>query len=165
MAVGNTLEPFDPFTPAALADPYPVYARYRAEEPVHYSERRRSWFVFGHELVNEAFRHPALTAERSRATKHAGRPGTLRAIDQEGRNHQVVRTTLTRSLYPMVPPMLDRVEEVVASMADAMEAAIDRFIDERLVGEREVDLVTDFAYPLVLVTGASTGIGRAVASR
>lgn len=152
MATDVPLASFDPFTPEALDDPYPVYARYRATEPVHYSERRRSWFVFGHGLVDEAFRHPSLTAERSRATKHEGRKSTQRAIDMEGRDHQVVRTTLTRSLYPMVPLMVERVEELVTSMADHMAASIDRFLDEKLdatgASGGEVDLITEFAYPL-----------------
>ncbi|MCC6434843.1 MAG: cytochrome P450 [Acidimicrobiales bacterium] len=148
MVDAKPLAPFDPLTLEAIEDPYPLYARYREVDPVHYSERRRSWFVFTHELVNESFKHPALTAERSRANKHQGGPrSSLRQIDMEGRDHHVVRTTLTKSLYPMVPAMSERIEAVVVSMADQLEASIERVI-ERLPAGGEIDLVEDFAYPL-----------------
>ena len=104
--------------------------------------------MFSHGLATEAFRHPALTAERSRADKHPGRKPRGRSIDMEGRTHKVVRGSLTKSFYPMVARFAPRVEELVASMTDVLEASIDRTLDERSAGAREVDFVEHFAYPL-----------------
>ena len=34
---------YDPFSEEVMADPYPMYARLRAESPVHYLEKYDSW--------------------------------------------------------------------------------------------------------------------------
>jgi cytochrome P450 len=143
------VQPFDSSSPDVLADPYPVYGEYRRNDPVHYSEAKRSWFVFAHELVTEAFRDPAISAERSRADKHPGRrPSTVRQLDQDGANHRILRSTLNTAFYPMVAKYGDRVEEVVASMSDQLEAAVDRFLDRSEEVGGEVDFIENFAYPL-----------------
>jgi cytochrome P450 len=141
--------PFVPTTPDVLADPYPVYAEYRAADAVHYSEATRSWFVFRHALAVEAFRHPALTAERTLANKHPSRSRrTTRSLDREGRTHQIVRGSLNKSFYPMVAMFTGRVEEIVASMSDVLEASVERFLDEQLDRRHQVDFIEHFAYPL-----------------
>jgi|GEM_PF-2437573 len=43
---------WDPFGPAFLADPYPVYHRLRAQGPVLWHDRMQSWIVTGHELCD-----------------------------------------------------------------------------------------------------------------
>src|SRR5262249_26654189 len=65
---------FDPAEPAVVADPYPFYARYRAEDPVHlapcpspiFPER---WFLFRHADVAAALRDPRLGRDGHRATE------------------------------------------------------------------------------------------------
>ena len=84
----------DPPRACVITDPYPIYAEYRALDPVHYSDVKRSWFVFGHELATAAFRDPAISAERSRADKHPGGRPPVRQIDQDGPNHRIIRTSL-----------------------------------------------------------------------
>jgi cytochrome P450 len=60
---------FDPFTDAALADPYPQYAALRAEDPVHWSEKLRAWVLFRYDDVAAAFRDDAcFSTERREAT-------------------------------------------------------------------------------------------------
>ena len=34
--------PFDPLLPEVIANPYPHYARLRAEQPIHWNERYRT---------------------------------------------------------------------------------------------------------------------------
>lgn len=142
------VEPFDSSRPELVDDPYPIYAHYRAHDPVHYSEAKRSWFVFGHELATAAFRDPAISAERSLADKHPGKRSPVRQIDQDGPNHRVIRSSLNTAFYPMVAAYGARVEEVVASMSDRLEAAVERFLDERPAPAGEVDFIEHFAYPL-----------------
>ena len=36
---------YRPEDPATLADPYPLFARMRAEDPVHWSPRLKSWVL------------------------------------------------------------------------------------------------------------------------
>ena len=102
MVVHSSVQPFDSSRPELIADPYPIYAEYRATDPVHYSEAKRSWFVFSHELVTAAFRDPAISAERSRADKHPNGRSPLRQIDQDGPNHRIIRNSLNTAFYPMV---------------------------------------------------------------
>ena len=47
---------FEPFTDEAIEDPYPQYARLRHEDPVHWSEKLRSWVLFRHRDVSAFFR-------------------------------------------------------------------------------------------------------------
>src|SRR5262245_62003931 len=103
------LQSFDSSLPELIADPYPIYAHYRQHDPVHYSDLKRSWFVFGHELVTAAFRDPAITAERSRADKHPRGRSRLRQIDQDGPNHRIIRNSLNTAFYPMVATFGERI--------------------------------------------------------
>ncbi|HZQ36578.1 MAG TPA: cytochrome P450 [Dehalococcoidia bacterium] len=50
---------FDPFSPAFLSDPYPWFARYRAEAPVFYSPALDYWVLSRYEDVRTAFRDTA----------------------------------------------------------------------------------------------------------
>jgi cytochrome P450 len=142
------VQSFDSSLPELIADPYPIYARYRHHDAVHYSERKRSWFVFGHELVTAAFRDPAITAERSRADKHPRGRSRVRQIDQDGPNHRIIRNSLNTAFYPMVARFGDRIEEIVASMSDQLAASVDRFLDRCGEPTGEVDFIEHFAYPL-----------------
>jgi cytochrome P450 len=142
------VQSFDPSRADVIADPYPIYAEYRRHDPVHYSEAKRSWFVFSHELVTDAFRDSAITAERTRADKHPRGRTPWRQLDQDGPNHRIIRTSLNNALYPMVACYGERVEEVVASMSDQLEASVDRFLDRCAEPAGEVDFIEHFAYPL-----------------
>src|SRR3954469_22000529 len=53
-----TTEPiaFDPFDYGFQDDPYPTYARLRAEDPLHYSEVRNLWALTRHADIQEAVR-------------------------------------------------------------------------------------------------------------
>jgi len=148
MVVQSPVQPFDSSRPELIADPYPIYAEYRAADPVHYSEAKRSWFVFSHELATAAFRDPAISAERSRADKHPNGRSPVRQIDQDGPNHRIIRNSLNTAFYPMVAAFGPRVEEVVASMSDQLEASVDRFLDRVDSTSGEVDFIEHFAYPL-----------------
>jgi cytochrome P450 len=53
-----------PLPPGALADPYPVYARLRREDPVHWSERLQVWIVTRYADVVAALRDPRLSSDR-----------------------------------------------------------------------------------------------------
>jgi cytochrome P450 len=149
---------FDPFSAEALADPYPQYERLRAEAPVLWSERLRSWVVFRYADVADFFRSRELSADRTAATKYRGRKAELRTIGTEPPDHSVVRATITKSLYPMVAELLPAVEALVGEMLDRVERTVERFLDEsgwssdrpaaRAGSSAPVDLIAEFAYPL-----------------
>ncbi len=45
---------FDPADPAVLRNPHPVFARLRAEDPVHWSEPMSGWIVTRHDDITDA---------------------------------------------------------------------------------------------------------------
>ena len=55
---------YDPFDPAVVADPYPHYARLRAEAPVHFLEAYGLWCISRYEEVVAVLRnHSVLSSE------------------------------------------------------------------------------------------------------
>jgi len=144
---------FDPFTPEAFDDPHPQYRRLRVEAPVLWSDRLRSWVLFGYRDVHRFFSDPALSADRSLATKYEGeRDDRIRGVGSEPPEHTPVRAAITRSLYPMVAQLLPAVEALVDDMTGVLARSSERFLDEsvRLGGSaaEPADLIRDFAYPL-----------------
>ena len=62
---------YSPFDPAIFDDPYPVYARLRAESPVHYVEEFDCWALSTFEDVWDACQSPDLfTAEKGTTAGH-----------------------------------------------------------------------------------------------
>jgi cytochrome P450 len=144
---------FDPFTAEAIADPYPQYRRFRENDPVHWSEKLRSWVIFRHDDVAAFFRDDErLSSDRSKAAKFKGpkaEAGTprLRTVATDPPEHVPVRAMLTASLNPRVASLGPRVDELVASLLDRVGEAVRRAV-ERAELSGEIDLIEDFAYPL-----------------
>ncbi len=133
---------FDPFTDAAFADPYPQYARLRAEDPVHWSEKLRAWVFFRYDDVAAAFRDDVrFSAERGRASRPArglasSEQGRVRTVSSDPPECTAVRAMLSAALVPRVRAISSRIEEIVGELVDS------------LVGRTHADLVADFAYAL-----------------
>jgi cytochrome P450 len=131
---------FDPATPGFVDDPYPTYDRLRTEDPVHWSERLRSWMITRYEDVDRIFRDPVtFSSDRTKATKFLGDPAAprLRSIQDDPPGHTAVRGAVTATLTTrVIEGIRPRVTELVDEMLDA------------LAGREEFDLITDFAYPL-----------------
>ena len=82
---------FDPAAPGFVDDPYPTYHRLRAEDPVHWSERLRSWMVFRYDDAERVFRDPLFSADRMAAKKYTGTRSAMRSISSDPPEHSVVR--------------------------------------------------------------------------
>jgi cytochrome P450 len=136
---------FDPFAPEALDDPYPQYARLRAEDPVHWSEKLRSWVLTRYEDVCAVLRDDVrFSADRSRAARARGRLAAaalagLRTVSSDPPGCTPVRAILNAALVPRVRAIGPQIETVVARLLDGLAAA---------GAAGEVDLVEHFAYPL-----------------
>lgn len=126
--------------PAFVADPYPTWARIRAEDPVHWSDRHRSWFLTRHADCEAFFHDPALTADRSRATKSGGAAAAraFRSIGSDPPEHTAVRALAQRGFTA-------RESEVLRPRIEAM---VDRLLDGIEATDGPVDLIVRFAYPL-----------------
>lgn len=144
---------FDPFTAEALGDPYPQYAALRAAEPVHWSEKLRSWVVFRHDDVEQFFRDDArLSSDRTRARNYKGprQPegmAPIRTVASDPPAHTPVRALLNIGLNPRVRAIGPTVDALIARLLDAIPTAA-AGLAERLPEGGAVDLVAAFAYPL-----------------
>lgn len=125
-------------SPEVRNDPYPAYARFRTMDPVHWSDRHRSWFLLRYRDCETFFRDPAFSADRSRATKGDGRRGPVRTIGSDPPEHTAVRSVATRGFTAReVDVLRPRIARMVDELLDRIEAAGPTF-----------DLIADFAYPL-----------------
>lgn len=142
-------------SPAAVADPYPLLARLRASDPVHWDERYRSWFITSYADNERAIRDvrfssdritPVIEKERSRTDPDRGLIETLEQLDgwmvfRDPPEHLRLRRLVHRAFTPrMVAAMREQVEAVTDELLDAAELTASV--------EGTVDLLGAVAYPL-----------------
>ena len=133
-------------------DPYPAFARLRAERPVHWHAPSRSWLVASWQEVETVLRAPRVFSsygfqnayfERLRPELRAA----AKTLELRGRAPTLItsdppeHTRLRRLLQPGFSP----------KAIDGLRPRVEAIVDELLAGldeEREADLVATLAYPL-----------------
>ncbi|MCX4749998.1 cytochrome P450 [Kitasatospora sp. NBC_01287] len=154
--------PPPPFTLAdwpaeQIADPYPVYRRYRAAGAVQ--EGAGGYFVFGYQEVAQALASPRL-----------GRRAPAAAVGA-GVTHAAVADTAVRALVEdwlvfLDPPRHTRLRAVLSReftprVVAGLRARMAAIVAELLAGQHTIDLVADFAAPYpVLVISELLGLPR-----
>ena len=153
----------NPKIPATLADPYPIFARMRDEDPCHWSPRLKSWVLTRYDDV----RRVCLDKERVSSDRlrpfFASMPGA-----EAARIGDIVRY-LSLWMVFKDPPEHTRLRRLTAKVfsARAMQAMRPQVqaISDRLLaaldGRDRIDLVADYAGPLpCLVIMALLGVPR-----
>jgi cytochrome P450 len=145
---------FDLGNPATNANPFPEFARLRAEDPVHWSPAMKAWIVTRYADVRQvALNNRQISADRLTPFFKTN-PEYLRgSIDSLVRylNHWMVfrdppdHTRLRRLFNKAFTPtavenLRPNIEDIVAHLIDEMQAKARR-------GDA-VDYIADFAYPL-----------------
>jgi cytochrome P450 len=139
----------DLLSPEAVADPYPLLAALREHDPVHWSERYRSWFVTRYSDVDAALRDPRFSSDRIAPYRRArldgpGADAGVRAafgvledwmVFKDPPDHTRLRKLLSRAFTPRA---VERMRVRVAEIADELL---------RGLGPR-ADLIGEYAYPL-----------------
>ena len=140
-------------SPERVADPYPYFAELRREDPVHWNEIYRAWFVHRFVDVWEGLRSPALSSDRVQPVfehkltpeQQDQRRPTFEILQhwmvfQDPPDHTRLRRLMNQAFTPrQVQALRPRIEQVVAGMLDE-------------IGPRgQVDLIRDFAYPIPAV--------------
>ncbi len=140
---------YDPRRPETMADPYPAFARLRAEDPVHWSPVLRGWLLTRYRDVRPALIDPRLSADRitpfmenlpaadRRALSGLERLLTRWAVFVDPPDHTRLRGLMNKAFTPRA------IEALGARIGAIVDALIDRF-----AARGEVDLIADFAYPL-----------------
>ena len=137
------------------ADPYPTYARLRAQSPVARVRGPRMWnqayLITRYEDVLSLLKDPRFSTEMHHRFKSADNPFPwwLRMIAQRfnvfGNNmlgmddpgHARLRNLVQKAFTPaLVQNLHSRIEQITEELLDRMQ------------GKREIDLIADFALPL-----------------
>ncbi len=135
---------FNPMDPEFVADPYPTYHRLRAEDPVHHHPLG-FWVLTRYEDVVAALRDPRFgkeaiaefVAARLGTSPPAGRSSML---DRDPPDHTRLRGLVNKAFTPRVVEVLrPHIQQIVDGLLDRVE------------GDRAMDLIEDFAYPLPVI--------------
>lgn len=145
---------FDLGDPAVNADPFPAFARMRAEDPVHWSGAMKAWIITRHEDVKRiALDNRSISADRLTPFFEADRsrqddryPNLVRYLNQwmvfkDPPDHTRLRRLFNRAFTP----------SSVEALRPGIEAIIDLLLDgldQRAARGESPDWIADFAYPL-----------------
>jgi cytochrome P450 len=135
---------FNPMDPEFLANPYPMYHRLRAEDPVHHSPLG-FWVLTRYEDVVAALRDPRL-AKEAIAGFIAARFGApvpqmgLSMLDRDPPDHTRLRSLVSKAFTPRVVETLrPHIQQIVNGLIDAVQE------------DGSMDLIEQFAYPLPVI--------------
>lgn len=140
----------DLLAPETVADPYPYFARLRAEDPVHWDGRSRAWVVTRYDDVVAAQLDERLSAERAAAYISPHVPGP------SGAPADPAFRVLTRWMVFQDPPDHTRLRGLVRQaftpraiqqLRPRIQAIVDELLD-RVRQAGRADLIASFAYPL-----------------
>lgn len=155
-----TVPSFDPSAPELIDDPYAAYAEWRERDPVHWSERATSWYLFRHADILAMLRDRRFVrrwpVQQGSASEVVPAAGALRSFAE-----------LTRHwLLGVDPPEHTRLRALAQRSFSPTGVGALRFGIRALAGElasrlpERFDLVDDFAYPFSLrVIARVLGVG------
>jgi hypothetical protein len=153
-------DPYRLVDPVTLDDPYPVYARLRAEDPVHHSEAWDAWLLTRYDDVLAGFRDGRLSASRAGTIGRSAPPAVLERL-------RPLIDNLASWALMVDPPLHTRLRGLINKafsprLAEALRPRIQSIVDalcDRAAAAGSIDVVTDFATPLpVAVIGAMLGV-------
>ncbi|CAN5640902.1 cytochrome P450 [soil metagenome] len=112
---------FDPFDYGFQEDPYPVYARCRAEDPLHHNATHDFWVLTRHADVQAAFRSEGIysnamgvSLEPSAWGPHAHK--VMSFLGMDGERQQRLRSLVSKGFTPRrvtaLAPQIDRLTDV-----------------------------------------------------
>ncbi|MDQ3302111.1 MAG: cytochrome P450 [Actinomycetota bacterium] len=142
-------------SPAFKADPYPFYARLRAEAPVWGAtlrDRRTAWLVTRYDDVARVLKDDAFAKDKLNAMDPEQRaktpwvPGFLKPLernmlDLDDPDHARLRALVSKAFTPrLIEQLRGRIEALCEELLDAMERERDR--------KGGTDLVAGYALPL-----------------
>lgn len=143
------LPAFDPRDPRLRSDPYPLFQRYREQDPVHWSETAQAWIVTRHRDITTALRSPGLDPASVLAFSDA-------VAGRVGRNWPALQAFIDAILFLDATPGHRQARRLLAATLNArplseyapMIAGVADEMLAPLAGERQFDVVARFTDPL-----------------
>ncbi len=134
---------FDPFDYGFQEDPYPVYARCRAEEPLHHNPTHDFWVLTRHADVQQAFRSEGVysnamgvSLEPSAWGPHAHK--VMSFLGMDGDRQKRLRSLVSKGFTPR------RVTELTPQVERLTDHYLSRCLELAESGQG-FDWITDFA--------------------
>lgn len=150
---------FDLFDPAFRADPYPVYNRFRREDPVHHGRPPTPglgggwWYVFRYDDVAAVLKDPRFGREIAPMLDEP--PPPVPAEEREPFWDLYSQWTLALEPPAHTRQRLLLNQAFTAKIVQALRPSIANLAGELLVGlarRERFDVVADYAFPLTLAT-------------
>lgn len=138
--------PADPAVSLPWSDPYPGYARLRAETPVFYSESWRGWYLTRYKDISSILREPRVSSQRADRMLNG-----LSAEEREGVKSGL--RNLRSWILMLDPPEHTRLRQLItkaftARHIETMRPRIQKLVDELLTQMEpsgRMDVIADFA--------------------
>jgi cytochrome P450 len=152
---------FNPFTPDALQDPYPMYRALLKHNPVSWQPVMEGWVFTRYADVDAILTHPRMSADRAKA-----RTRFSEMIEQQQKSFGPFSRAPT--MLTSDPPEHTRLRKLVSkaftpravdNLKPRIQEIVDELLDEAEKQGRETDLVTALSYPLpVIVIAEMLGV-------
>ena len=140
---------YDPRRPEVIADPFPVFARLRAADPVHWSDVLGGWVLTRYRDVRQVLNDPRFSADRITPFRDHLKPEARAEIGD------LLKMLGMWSVFNDPPEHTRRralLNRAFTSRAVAgLRPMIERMVAHLIAGVVErgaMDLIADFAYPL-----------------
>jgi pimeloyl-[acyl-carrier protein] synthase len=142
-----SLPPFNPFLPELRSNPYPLYRRYREEDPVHWNgsqdHAQGSWCVFSHREVMSALKTASLgKSMKPMAPEPLGAMLGQWMLLRNPPHHTRLRGLVNQAFTPHV---VDRLHSSIQEIADSLLSEVES------TGEMDVILHYASALPLIVI--------------
>jgi cytochrome P450 len=132
--------------PSMVADPYPVYHRLRAVDPVHWHEPFQAWVLTRYDDILPALHDLRLSSDRA---------GPIEQIIGHGELHPLFSLIGKRMTFTD-PPQHTRLRRIVSKAftppaVAALRPRVQKYVDElldRVQGRGRMDVIADLAFPL-----------------
>lgn len=140
---------YKPNDPAVLADPFPLYARLRDEDPAHWSPRLKAWVLTRYEDVKRVCLDSTMSSDRLRPFFATLPPPEASKIAQLARY-------LTLWMVFRDPPEHTRLRRLAAKVFNVRSInalrpnieSLTAWLLDRLAERKQFDFIGDFAMPL-----------------
>jgi cytochrome P450 len=140
---------YKPNDPAVLADPFPLYARLRDEDPAHWSPRLKAWVLTRYEDVRRVCLDSTMSSDRLRPFFATLPPAEATKVAELARY-------LTLWMVFRDPPEHTRLRRLAAKVfhvrsINALRPNVERlthWLLDALAGKKQFDFIGDFAMPL-----------------
>jgi len=144
-----TTHEYAQFCHGQLANPYPLFHRLRAEDPVHWSELLGAWVITRYEDVRSGLRDPRLSSARVSVLMNRLPPTMQGEVCTLGQH-------ISKWVSQVNPPDHTRLRRLVdlafaPRLVEAMRPCIQTIVNtliDKVGNQGQMDVIKDFAYPL-----------------